>query len=125
MNAWLNDQFETTDFTFNNPVECLFGSQHTTTASVPQEERDAASAWRFVDVNDPPIYMVSGDADFLAYPQYNADLLEQTYANLGAGYNGSAWNDVVEGGGHDAGRLGANAAAINLFLSKVANGDWD
>lgn len=109
----------------HNPLQCLYGRQYTTTASVSVTLREEATASRYVDLGDPPIYMVSGTSDMVALSEYNADLLEQTFAALSNDSNGRAWNDRIEGGLHDAGRIDTNAVILRLFLDKVANGDFN
>lgn len=107
-----------------NLVQCFFGPQYTHPDDVPALLRIAATPEFFVDANDPPIYIASGTDDPLALPEYNADLLEQKYIDLGEGATYSAWNDRIEGGGHNTG-LVLNIAAIDLYLQFLAAGVFD
>jgi acetyl esterase/lipase len=110
-----------------NPLQCLFGSQYTTTSDVPISIREAASASEHVDLGDPPIYMVSATSDALAFTEFNADVLEQAYSELtrNGSSNSRAWNDQVELGHHFSGRTDTNAVVLSFFLGKVVNGDFD
>jgi acetyl esterase/lipase len=99
----------------------FWGSAYTAPEQVPMLARVAASPHAFVDPSDPPIYLGSGNADDIALPQYNADVLEQRYRDVGGG-DGFAWNDVIEAApnnGHNV-SYGVNIAAVQSFLDSIA-----
>jgi acetyl esterase/lipase len=97
----------------------FWGSGYTSPDQIPLLARLAASPNAFVDPNDPPIYLASGSADAITLPAYNANVLEQRYADVGPGTL-KAWNDVVDGDGHNL--VFVNIAAVQLFLGLLLNG---
>jgi len=98
----------------------LWGAGYTHPDDVPLLARLAASPWLHVDPADPPIYMASGQNDVVAPPAQNADNLEQFYINQGPGTYW-AWDDVVNGGGHNIGNL-YHATRVNQFINAVKAG---
>ncbi len=97
----------------------FWGAGYARPDQVPELARIAATARFYVDPSDPPIYLASGTVDGLADPAYNANVLVQRYAAVGPG-DDKAWNDIVEGDGHNLGDQ--NMVAADLFLKMVASG---
>ena len=107
-----------------NLVQCFFGAGYTHPDDVPILTRMAATPDFFVDINDPPVYIASGTNDALALPEYNADLLEKRYIELGEDTTAWAWNDRIEGGGQLTWHI-VNIAGIDLYLQLLADGVFD
>jgi acetyl esterase/lipase len=97
----------------------MWGTGYSSPDQVPLLARLAATPHAFVDPSDPPIYIGSGTADAIALPQYNANLLEQRYIEAGPGTL-KAWNDIVDGDGHNLDFV--NIGAVKLFLAMLLNG---
>ena len=100
----------------------FWGAGYTAPDQIPLLARVAASPHAFVDPSDPPIYLGSGNADAIALPELNANILEQRYREAGPG-DALAWNDVIEAApnnGHNVSH-GVNTAAVQSFLESVAN----
>ena len=97
----------------------FWGNSVASPDQVPELARVAASPHAFVDANDPSVFVSSSDTDPLALAAHNANVLEQAYIDVGA--NARAWNDIVEGDGHNL--AFTNIAAAQLFITKVAAGE--
>lgn len=102
------------DRVFQKSVAAYFGCP-ITQPICDQAANHLANPLSHLDPNDPPVYLVHGEGDnVVPARQHSIAASEQLAAILGTE---RVWLDIVRGADHDY--LGANAAALADFLTRV------